>query len=372
MRYSSLNSDHRERRVHLRTLTFLLATLSACGSYAPTTPSGGANATTRAFRMGFSNLPPAPDLPLAVRTLQTWMPRSDAAIVHAEPKWAALLTGEAPASVAHREFDGIVAAYRAQNLPIVLVVDVTNGVDRTSESAELVAAGRSITEPAVQSLYRAWVRTLIAQLQPVALGLAAETNLIRLAAPTRVYQAVVQMTNDAARDAKTDSPSLPLFVSIQVETAWGRLQGTTQYVGVEQDFRDFPFTQWLGLSSYPYLGGFTAPEQVPDEWYTRPLNGRSMPTVITEGGWTSANTGAVVSSPTLQARWITRQLQLADKLAPSYVFQLEFADLDLAAFGLQNDPRLLPFARLGLVDSALGAKPARAVWDAVFARVRTR
>lgn len=372
MRYRILNSDHRERHVHQRTLTFLLATLFACASPAPTSPGGSANAATRSFRMGFSNLPPAPDLTLAVRTLQTWMPRADAAIVHAEPKWAALLTGESPVAVAHREFDGIVAAYRAQNLPIVLVIDVTNGVDRTSESAELVAAGRSIAEPAVQSLYRAWVRTLIAQLRPTALGLAAETNLIRLAAPARVYQAVVQMTNDAARDAKTDAPSLPLFVSIQVETAWGRLQGTTQYIGVEQDFRDFPFTQWLGLSSYPYLGGFTTPEQVPDDWYARPLNGRTIPTVITEGGWTSANTGAVISSPALQARWITRQMQLADRLAPNYVFQLEFADLDLAAFGLQNDPRLLPFARLGLTDTTLGAKPALAVWDAVFARVRTR
>ncbi len=317
MRYNGLNSDHRERHVQLRTLSFQVATLSACNSDAPTTPGCTANAATRTFRMGFSNLPPAPDLTLAVRTIQTWMPRSDAAIVHAEPKWAALLTGEAPASVAHREFDGIVAAYRAQNLPIVLVIDVTNGIDRTSEAAELVAAGRSITEPAVQALYRAWTHTLITQIQPVAVGLAAETNLIRLVAPSRIYQAVVQMTNDAAREVKGDTPSLPLFVSIQVETAWGRLQGTTQYVGVEQDFRDFPFTQWLGLSSYPYLGGFTAPEQVPDDWYTRPLNGRSMPTVITEGGWTSANTGAVVSSPTLQARWITRQLQLADQLAPN-------------------------------------------------------
>ena len=358
--------------MHLRTRTILLAIISACGKSAPLSPTGTVVPATRAYRMGFSNLPPAPDLALAVRTIQTWMPRSDAAIVHAEPKWAALLSGEAPAAIAHREFDGLIAAYRAQNLPIVVVIDATNGVDRTSEAAELVAAGRSITEPAVQALYRAWTRTLVAQIQPVALGLAAETNLIRLAAPSRVYQAVVQMTNAAARDVKSDAPSLPLFVSIQVETAWGRLQGTNQYIGVEQDFVDFPFTQWLGFSSYPYLGGFSEPEQIPDEWYTRPLNGRTIPTVITEGGWTSANTGTITSSATKQAHWITRQMQLADKLGANYVFQLEFADLDLVAFGMQNNPQLLPFARLGLVDSALGAKPALAIWDSVFARTRAR
>jgi hypothetical protein len=355
-----------------RTLIVTLAAVAACASTKSDPPTAAVPTVTRSWRMGFSNVPPAPDVAIAVRSIQMWMQRSDAVIVHTEPKWAAMLAGEAPATVAHREFDGLIAAYKAQGLPIVLVIDVTNGVDRTSESRELVAAGRSITEPAIQALYRAWTRALVAQIQPVALGLAAETNLIRLAAPARVYAAVVQMTNDAARDVRTDAPTLPLFITIQVETAWGRLQGTTTYVGVEQDFRDFPFTQWLGLSSYPYLGGWTEPEQVPDDWYSRPLGGRTLPTVITEGGWTSANNGTVVSSAARQARWITRQMQLADKFAPSYVFQLEFADLDLVAFGMQNNPQLLPFARIGLVDSALSPKPGLAVWDSVFARKRVR
>jgi hypothetical protein len=300
-----------------------------------------------------------------------WVTRADAAIIHVEPRWAALLAGESPAAIAHREFDGLVAEYRRRNLDIVVLIDATNGVDRTSEAPELVAAGRSIAEPAVQALYRTWARTLVSQIQPVALGLAAETNLIRLAAPSRVYQALIQMTADAARDVRADAPALPLFVSIQVETAWGRLQGTNQYIGVEQDFRDFPFTQWLGLSSYPYLGRFDEPEQVPNDWYTRPLNGRNIPTVVTEGGWTSANTGTVTSSPAKQARWITRQMALADLLAPRYVFQLQFTDLDLVAFNRQNDPQLLPFARLGLVDFSLQAKPALAAWDSAFARRRT-
>ena len=357
--------------MQIRKIMFTFAALAACAS-GKSDPPPTEPFATRAYRMGFSNLPPAPDLALAVRTIQTWMPRSDAAIIHAEPKWAELLTGEAPAAIAHREFDGIVAAYRAQNLPIVLVIDVTNGVNRTAESAELVAARRSITEPAIQALYRTWTRTLVSQIQPVALGLAAETNLIRLAASSSVYAAVVQMTNDAARDVRTDAPSLPLFVSIQVETAWGRLQGTNQYIGAEQDFRDFPFTQWLGLSSYPYLGGFSEPADMPDDWYLRPLGGRTLPTVITEGGWTSANTGTVVSSAAKQARWISRQMQLADKINANFLFQLEFADLDLVAFGRQNDPQLLPFARLGLVDPTLVPKPALAAWDSAFARARTR
>jgi hypothetical protein len=354
-----------------RILAVVLATVAACQS-ADSSGPGSPPASSRAYRMGFSGFPPAPDLTRAANAVLAWMPRADAAIIHVEPKWAALLSGESPAAIAHREFDGLVAAYRSRNLDIVVVIDATNGVNRTAEAAELVAAGRSISEPAVQALYRTWARTLVAQIQPVAIGLAAETNLIRLAAPARVYQAVVRMTADAARDIRADAPSLPIFITVQVETAWGRLQGTNQYIGVEQDFKDFPFTQWLGLSSYPYLGGFSEPSQMPDDWYSRPLNGRTIPTVITEGGWTSENTGAVTSSRDKQARWISRQMQLADRLAPRYVFQLPFADLDLVAFNRQNDPQILPFARLGLVDSALAPKPALASWDSAFARPRAR
>ena len=354
-------------------LIALWTMLTACSqSTTDPVPDPPVVSATRVFRMGFSGFPPAPDLVRAVRSLELWMPRADAAIIHAEPKWAALLAGESAASVAHREFDGLVAAYRARNLDIVVVIDATNGINRTSEAAELVAAGRSITEPAIQALYRAWARTLVSQIQPVALGLAAETNLIRLSAPARVYTALRQMTADAARDVRADAPALPLFISVQTETAWGRLQRTGVYAGVEQDFADFPFTQWLGFSSYPYLGGFTEPEQLPTEWFTRLMGGRTIPTVVTEGGWTSATVGSIISSPERQARWIQRLAQLADALAPRYVFQLQFTDLDLVAFNRPNDPQLLPFARLGLVDMTLTPKPALAVWESVFARARVR
>ncbi|MCC7052122.1 MAG: hypothetical protein IT355_02565 [Gemmatimonadaceae bacterium] len=356
----------------MRHILLALAML-ACTSTTVEPPVSDPSAT-RSYRMGFSAFPPAPVIARAVANLSMWTARADAAIIHVEPPWAAMLSGEPLADIARREFEWQVAQFRARGMDVVVIIDATNGVDRTSESDALVTAGRSITEPAVQALYREWARTLVAQIKPVALGLAAETNLIRLAAPARVYSALVQMTNATAAAVRADAPALPLFITIQVETAWGRLQGGTTFIGVEQDFRDFPFTQMIGLSSYPYLGGFQEPAEMPDDWYTRPLAGRTLPSLITEGGWTSANVAAtatlraITSSPEKQARWFARQMQLADRLAPRYLFQLQFSDIDLAAFNLVDDPRLLPFARLGLVDMALTPRPALAVWDAAFAR----
>ena len=46
--------------------------------------------------------------------------------------------------------------------------------------------GRSITEPAIQQIYRDYVIAIVTQVRPEYLGLAAETNLIREVAPAAV------------------------------------------------------------------------------------------------------------------------------------------------------------------------------------------
>lgn len=321
--------------------------------------------------MGFSAFPPSPDPTRAVASLNLWMERADAAIFHDPPPWNALLAGGSADSLAHVEFDQLVSIYRAHGLKIVVTIDATNPVDRTKENADLVAAGRSITEPSVQALYRAWAAAVATVVQPDYLGLAAETNLIRYGSTPAVYGAVVTMSNAAAAEILAARPAQALYVSVQVDLAWGRLQGSNTYVGIATDLQDFPFIAVLGLSSYPYLAGFTDPSEVPDDWYSR-LGERSgaapLPLLVTEGGWTSASVVTVQSSPEKQARWIRRQATLLDRASALYVFQLQFTDVDLEAFGMGGDPQLVPFVRLGLVDTVLTPKPALAVWDSVFGR----
>jgi len=342
----------------------ILGVLAGCGG-----DDAGA-APGRTFRMGFSAFPPSPDPSRAVAALTMWLGRADAAIFHDSPPWTALLAGGSADSLAHVQFDQLVGIYRSHGLKVVITIDATNPVDRTSEAEALTAAGRSIAEPAVQQLFRAWAVAVARVAQPDYLGLAAETNLIRYGSPRPVYDAVVTMTNAAAADVRAVRSSQALYVSVQVDLAWGRLQGSNQYIGIATDLQDFPFVTVLGLSSYPYLAGFPEPSEMPDEWYRR-LGERpgmpSLPLLVTEGGWSSANVPGVVSSPGKQERWIRRQSALLDAAGALYVFQLQFTDIDLAAFGLADDPRLIPFARTGLVDTLLAPKPALAVWDSIFA-----
>ena len=140
-------------------------------------------------------------------------------------------------------------------------------------------------------------------------------------------------------------------------------------MGIDQDLRDFPFVNLLGLSSYPYLGGFRDPNQIPLDYYVRVRGSRVLPMMVVEGGWPSASVrGAFSSSPEIQARYIARQSQLLDEANAIGVFQLSFTDLDLGSFP-KPVPAILPlFAALGLVDAKLKPKLALNTWDKIFAR----
>src|SRR6185295_4788898 len=241
------------------------ASLVGCSGKVKHPTSTGTPAPPRSYRMGFSAIPPRADFALLLASLELWTRRADAAILHVSPPWAALLDGAAADSAVRLQHLGLVDYYRSKGLDLVVMLDVTDGLNRAAEAPELIAAGRSITEPEVQQLYRAYAVAMDTLLRPRYLGLAAETNLIRAASSPALYAALVQMVNAGAADVRAHDASVKLYVSVQVETAWGRLAGPGPYVGIAADLADFPFLQAIGLSSYPYLGGFTEPEQRSEE-----------------------------------------------------------------------------------------------------------
>ena len=357
----------RIRRAALLALALAaLAAVNGCGSkVAPSTGPGPA----RTYRMGFSAIPPRNDFATLIAALEMWRTRSDAAIMHVDPPWDTLLAGYPADSAVIKLHLDLANYYKGSGRTLVVMIDATNGLDRSSDNPSLVARGRSLTEPAVQQVYRAFAVAMDSILRPDYLGLVAETNLIRVAAPAPLYAAVKQAANDAAADVRAIDPAVELYVSVQVETAWGRLP-IGSYIGVATDLADFPFMQAMGLSSYPYLAGFAQPEDVPSDYYARLVQGTGLRPMVVEGGWTSASVGGLVSSPLVQQRWITRQMALLDQAQALFVFQLTFTDLDLSGVPLPPGSILPLFAALGLADIHLNPKPALSAWDAAFARPR--
>ncbi len=348
---------------HRHLLALALMAGLACNKDGATGPG----APARGYVMGFSAIPPRADTTLLLETLTLATAHSDAGLIQLEIPWAILLADTAAATEVRVVRLPLVNYYRGQGLRIVVALDATDGLNRAAEAPELVTLGRSITDTMVQRLYREYVAAVDSILLPDYLSLAAETNLVRAAAPDSVYQALRTMVNAAAQARSGAGRGGNLMVSVQVETAWGKLQQTGVFEGIAQDRTDFPFIHALGLSSYPYLGGFTDPDSIPDDYYSALTTGAPLPMVVLEGGWPSVPDGILASSPAMQARYITRQARLLDRVDAAGWFQITFTDLDLA--GIPNvPPSLALFAHLGLVDSALTPKPALASWDSVLDR----
>ncbi|MDL5045080.1 hypothetical protein QQ054_03365 [Oscillatoria amoena NRMC-F 0135] len=323
----------------------------------------------RTYKMGFQNSAPRfDDFDLIIQSLQMWSERADAAMITTEPPWEELLAGHNPVTYVVDNYKALVDYYRSQGFELWVYIDPQNGLDRTSDAGELVAAGRSIAEPEIQALYRRFVVVMDSVLNPEHLGLALETNLIRHAASPAVYNGVKQAANDAAAEITVLDPSVKLSISVQVDYAWGKLGGGA-YKGITQDFTDFPFMEELGLSSYPYFG-WNSPNDLPLNYYSKLIEGINIPVFVSEGGWTSEsiNEGSieVTSSPEKQRDYINRHHTLLNQASATACFQLVFTDIDLDALPPGVNDNIRFFAFLGLVDETLQPKPALTVWDKLF------
>jgi hypothetical protein len=249
-------------------------------------------------------------------------------------------------------------------------------LDRTSDAVELKKMGKTIADAEVQQRYQLFVLAMDSMLKPTHIGLAMETNLIRLAAPSSIYQGVKIAANGAAQALKQRKSTAKISVSVQAETAWGKLQRTNQYIGVEQDFTDFPFIEELGISSYPYFG-YTNPEEIPNNYYTQLLNNRNLPVYVAEGGWattsfTAPNAFNVNGSEEVQGRYFRKHHTILNQAKALAWFQLVFTDIDVSALPSQVDPSIVNFASLGLVTTNFTPKSSFKIWDSLYTLQRKR
>jgi hypothetical protein len=342
----------------------LLLAVVSCSDNEKLTPK-------RSYRMGFGNSGPRyDDFNLLIQSLNLWTTRADAAIVNTEVPWDSLLSGIPAVDYVSRNYVGLVNFYRSKNMKLWVYIDPQNGLDRTSDATALQLRGKSIADADMQEVYRRFVVVMDSMLNPDHLGLALETNLIRAASPSPIYQGVKKAANDVAAELKGRGRTVPLSVSVQVDVAWGMLGGGG-YTGINQDFADFPFIEELGLSSYPYFG-FETPDQLPVNYYSRLVEGRNIPVFVSEGGWSSGSvttaTPSFNSSPEEQAAYIRRHPAVLDEVKATAWFQLPFTDIDIGSVPPPVPDNLGYFIYLGMVDVNLTPKPALTAWDEIYGR----
>jgi hypothetical protein len=320
----------------------------------------------RGYYMGFQNSGPRITLEDFQKSLNIWTPRADAAMITTEVPWKDLLNGQTEVAFVKANYETLVQFYRAKGFKLWVYIDPQNGLDRTRDATELVNRGRSIAEPQIQAIYRRFTVVMDSILKPEHIGLALETNLIRTASTPAIYEGVKQAAHQAAADLRSRQSLAKLSISIQAEDAWGKLSDGA-YKGITQDFVDFPFVDEMGISSYPYLS-FDKPSHIPDEYYSRLFEGKTIPRFVSEGGWSSASIATSINSPEEQADYIERHDQLLQSVNATAVFQLLFTDIDITQWPPPIPENLPFFTSIGLMDTNFQAKPALTVWDKLFAR----
>ena len=303
--------------------------------------------------------------------LNIWSTRADAAMITTEVPWDSLYSGVSVEVFVRNNYVELVNFYRSKGMALWVYIDPQNGLERTTEASALTKRGLSIADPDVQILYRRFVVVMDSLLRPEHLGLALETNLIRDAAPISCYNGIKTATNAVAAELRARKSGARLSISIQAENAWGRF-GNGSFNGVEKDFQDFPFTEELGISSYPYLG-YDSPLAIPADYYQRILSGRKMPVFISEGGWASAtfikpDGQRFATDAYSQAAYYRKQAALLGTVNAIGWLQLSFTDIDLSALPVGVSPNIQYFSSLGLLDIDLQAKPSLAVWDSIYKR----
>ena len=321
---------------------------------------------TRTYRMGFQNSAPRMEFDLVIQSLHIWEQRADAAMITTEVPWDSLYKGMSPQTYVINNFKGLVDYYRTKNFKLWVYIDPANGLDRGSDALALVARNKSIAQPDAQLMYRRFAFVMDSILQPDHLGLALETNLIRGIAPDSIYQGVKMAANRAFSEIRAYDTHVKLSISIQADYAWGKL-GNSSSKPINQDFVDFPFIQELGISSYPYFG-FDKPQDIPVDYYSKLVEGKSIPVFVTEGGWSSATVANFTGTTQKQSDYIKRQAELLDQANAIAVFQLTFTDIDVTALPPGVPSNIVLFSSLGLVDKDLTPKPALDAWDTIFKR----
>jgi len=347
-------------------LAALLVTLAAC---APSDdPAGPDDAIPpRTYAMGFAPTPPRATEASIIETAQRIAQVSEITIVQQEVPWAALLDGTQTMEQALDERVQLVGFLRALGMDIIFLLDPLDGLDRRREPPDLLARGRSITEPEIRAMHDAWALEIARRIQPEWYGIASEINTLADLGDPALYQAVLAMINDLAPRIETESPGTRTFVSFQADQAYG-LPGFPRNIDHFELLDDYDVDA-IGLSTYPVFV-LDEPAQIPDDFFERFDDATDKPLLLVEGGWNSAVTAITDGTPAEQAAFFRRIAALLDGVdAEAWVF-LMYADLDLSTFGLPPDREaaLSNFARMGIVDFDFDPKLAAAVWDSVRAR----
>jgi hypothetical protein len=226
-----------------------------------------------------------------------------------------------------------------------------------------------VNDPKVISAYINYMNWLINKFKPIYVNYGVESNVL-LWDPTK-FSLYKDFISKVYAQLKADHPSLVFFVSFMVDESNEGLNNARQLL---------PYSDWIGLSSYPYItvsssiAGNTDPANFPTNYYERFITlDPAKPFAFAETGYLAEN--LVVPSEGLnkqgnenwQADYLEKVLSLSNKYNAKLFIWFCSKDYDAGNNTLRNlglYQNLFSFWEdTGLIDENGRERPGLKKWD---------
>ncbi len=187
---------------------------------------------------------------------------------------------------------------------------------------------KEFDDPDVINSYTNHCRFMINEFKPDFFAYGIEVNGLYLNNPN-LFDNYINFNDSVYSILKIDYPNLPIFLSFSVSEL------TDDNLLAIEDL--LPYTDYMAVSYYPYMGGITNPNDIPDNWYQPLIDlDPEKPFAIAETGFLAETLiledydMTFEGKPTWQNTYVDRLLQDMNKLDTELVIWFVSRDYDLA------------------------------------------
>ncbi len=223
---------------------------------------------------------------------------------------------------------------------------------------------KAIDDPEVFRAYLAFCRDLIRRFHPDFMAYGIEVNMI--AKDRARWARFVRLARAVYTTLKAEHPTLPLFVSLQVDVFWQDPQNQRKAIA-----QILPYTDYIAVSAYPYFTGHHDPKLLPRGFFADVAAlAPDKPYTVAETGFIAIDMEAfgrkVVGREDWQRDYLSFVLTESNRLHAEFVVWFVSRDYDALwdrVKFLGGDVEVFKvFKNTGLLDGSGRTRPAMETW----------
>jgi hypothetical protein len=189
----------------------------------------------------------------------------------------------------------------------------------------------ALNSPQVKTAYLNYATRMVQFFNPAVVNIGIECNELMRNTPA-VWPQYLELLSSTYAGLKAQFPSLPVIVSVSAVNMFQWLSGATNtvYQGQLQALQDVqPYTDYLGLSFYPFMGTYLAEWDsliaAHPDFFDQLFTLANKPVAVTESGFPAVSVtmgsppATFNGSPARQNDVVARMLAAADKYSAKFV-----------------------------------------------------